>query len=145
MGERSVRGCLTQLLLASLLAANGYAIWQVHCLRTEVAALRQGPSVERTTGSQSLADTARSALEAVKRGEVTEARDELDRLAGQLASMRELTSQRRSVLQAQIRAAQQAVASRSGEAASRVEDIVRELSHKVRKEAQGDDPAGAEP
>ena len=134
-----MKGCLTHLLLAILLVANGYAIWQVHCLRLDVARLQGRVDTLPPSVQDSLLSTAQSALEAVRQGRVTEAGRELERLAEQLDRGQHIASQRKAELQAQVAQARQALTEKREEAAKRIEDLVRELSHKVSKDVQGEE------
>jgi len=134
-----MKGCLTHLLLAILLVANGYAIWQVHCLRLDVARLQGRVDTLPPTAQDSLLGTAQSALAAVRQGRVTEAGRELERLAAQLDRVQDVASQRKAELQAQVAQARQALTEKREEAAKRIEDLVRELSHKVSKDVQGEE------
>ena len=139
-----MKGCLTHLLLAILLVANGYAIWQVHCLRLDVARLQGRVETVAPTAQDSLLDTAQSALEAVRQGRVSDARRELERLAEQLEHGQHVASHRKAELQAQVARARQALTEKREEAAKRIENLVRELSHKVSKDAQGEERRLAE-
>ena len=133
-----MRSCVAYFLLLLLLATNGYAIWQVRCLRAEITALRHRLETPRSPEPESAADIARAALAAIRSGRVREARRELERLEGQIESMSHLASQRRANLQAQIIQARQALAGKSGEAAPRIERLLRELSHRAPEEAAGE-------
>ena len=139
-----MKGCLTHLLLAILLVAYGYAIWQVHCLRLDVARLQGRVDTLPPSVQDSLLGTAQSALEAVRQGRVTEAGRELERLAEQLDRGQHIASQRKAELQAQVAQARQALTEKREEAAKRIEDLVRELSHKVSKDVQGEERRLAE-
>ncbi len=134
-----MKGCFTQLLLALLLVASGYAIWQVHCLRAEVTQLQARVSAAPSSAPESLVETAQSALEAVRQGRVSDARRELERLAAQLEQGPQLASRQKAELQTQVARARQALNEKREKAAKQIESLVRELSHKVSKDVRGEE------
>jgi multidrug resistance efflux pump len=125
-----MRGCILSPILILLLAANGYAIWQIHLLRGEVASLREELARERGEVRMTMLDYARDAAEAIGRGEIARARADLERVSQMARETREIAEERRRQLVAQVRAAEEAV-SRGGEAArERIDAVVRFLSPK---------------
>jgi hypothetical protein len=107
-------------------------------LRAEITELRHRLEAPHSPEPESVVNTARAALAALRSGRVHEARRELERLEGQMRTMSHLTSQRRADLQTQIIQARQALAGKSGEAATHLERLLRELSHRTPEEAAGE-------
>jgi signal transduction histidine kinase len=132
-----MKGCLLSPILVLLLAANGYAIWQIQLMRGEIAGLREELASQRGEARLSMLDYARDAAEAIGRGEIARARADLERLSEMAQETKQMADQQRRQLAAQIEAARQAV-SRGGEDARRkADDLVRLLSHERPK----DDPS----
>jgi hypothetical protein len=59
-----MRSCLLSVILLALLAASGYAIWQIQLLRADVAGLRAQLREDRQPTRRSMVEHARNALEA---------------------------------------------------------------------------------
>lgn len=125
-----MRGCILSPILLLLLAANGYAIWQIHLMRGEIAGLREELARQRGEVRMTMLDYARDAAEAIGRGEIARARADLERVSRMATETRDLAEERRREAIAKVRAAQEAV-SRGGETArERVEALVHFLSPK---------------
>lgn len=140
-----MRSCLLSFLLLILVAANGYAIWQIHLLRADVAELkaRSLPADELT--AEALAAHARSALRAFQRGQIEKAQKELDRLGDRLEEARATAGEQGEVLARRLAEAQEAVAARSAEASERIGELLREISRLATGEPSADEEALAEP
>jgi hypothetical protein len=129
-----MRGCVLSLLLVVLLAGNGYAIWQIHLMRGEIAGLREELRKPRGEVRMTMLDYARDAAEAIGRGEIARARADLERVSRMAGEAREMAEGRRRELIAHVRAAKEALA-RGGEAArERIDAVVRFLSPNGPKE-----------
>jgi multidrug resistance efflux pump len=123
-----MRGCILPPILILLLAANGYAIWQIHLMRGEIAGLRGELARQRGEVQMSMMDYARDAAEAIGRGEIARAQADLERIGEMAQETRQMADERRRQLVAQIQAAQEAV-SRGGEAArEKIERLVQFLT-----------------
>ncbi len=125
-----MRSCLLALLFAALLAANGYAIWQIRLIRADLDKLtrEQGPipEPERT----SMLECARNAAEAIGRGEMERAQAELDRLSHMLQEARHMTESQRQRLLDQLESAKRAVSRSAQRAQEEIDDLVQMLSRK---------------
>jgi hypothetical protein len=129
-----MRGCVLSLILALLLAANGYAIWQIHLMRGEIAGLREEVARPRGEVRMTMLDYARDAAEAIGRGEIARARADLERVSEMAREARGIAEERRRQLAEQVRAAEEAV-SRGGEAArNKIDALVRFLSPRRQEE-----------
>ncbi len=134
-----MRGCILSPILLLLLAANGYAIWQVHLMRGEIAGLREELARQRGEVRMTMADYARDAAEAIGRGEIARAQADLKRLGEMAQQTRQMAEERKRQLVAQVQAAQQAVAQGSESARRKVDEIARFLS---RERPKDDHPSG---
>jgi DNA-binding GntR family transcriptional regulator len=81
--------------LLVLLAASGYCLWQIQLLRADVALIREHLLQEQDPESQSLAEHARAALDAIKRGESERAQAELDRMAELVEESKSIVGEKR--------------------------------------------------
>jgi len=125
-----LKGCILSPILVLLVAANGYAIWQIHLMRGEIAGLRKELAGEGVEARLTMLDYARDAAEAVGRGEIARARADLERISRMASETREIAEERRRQLATRVQAAEEAI-SRGGEAArERVDALVRFLSPK---------------
>lgn len=125
-----MKGCILSPILVLLVAANGYAIWQIHLMRGEIAGLRKELAGEGVEARLTMLDYARDAAEAVGRGEIARARADLERISRMASETREIAEERRRQLATRVQAAEEAI-SRGGEAArERVDALVRFLSPK---------------
>jgi multidrug resistance efflux pump len=122
-----MRGCVTSIILLVLLAASGYCLWQIHLLRADVTAIRDHVLQEQAAESQSLADHARAALDAVKRGESERAQAELDRLAELVEESKSIVGEKRDEVRRRLGDAREAVAKGSADARDRVNELLRVL------------------
>ncbi len=134
MGQ--VRGCLLSVLLPLLLAANGYAIWQIQMLRGEVVGLRKDLAEQRGETRLSMADYARDAAEAFGRGEIARAQADLERLSEMAQEAKQLADERRRQLLDQVQAARDAVAKGEADSRRRLDQIARLLSQERPKSDQ---------
>jgi hypothetical protein len=132
-----MRGCILSPILVLLLAANGYAIWQIQLMRGEIDGLRDELVRQRGEARISMVDYARDAAEAIGRGEIARAQTDLKRLGEMAQETKQMADGRRRQLAAQIDAARQAVSKGGEDARRKVEELARLLSHERPK----DDPS----
>jgi len=123
-----MRSCLLSLLLLALVAANAYAIWQIHELRSSVEDIRSQMVQERENERESMIEHARNAIEALGRGELKRAEAELDRLSELMEDTRELAGEQRRRLQDLLAEARVAVAQRGARASKLLEDLRDDLT-----------------
>ena len=141
-----MRGCVTLFLLLALAAVCGYSIWQIRLLRQDVGELQERVLAGERADRESMLEHARRALEAVGRGELEAAEDELDRLGELIEEGRTVAADERDRLTRRLASARRAVAEGSASAADFVRDLVDDLSRLVRRdEAGGDEEPSAEP
>ncbi len=134
-----MRSCLLCLILATLVAANGYAIWQIHLIRANLEAL--GREVRRSEEERhrvSMLDYARDAAEAIGRGELERAEADLERLGELLEETRQIAESHRQRLIGQLEAAKEAMARGGERAREEVDDLIRMLSQKTETEEPGE-------
>jgi hypothetical protein len=133
-----MRGCLLSLVLVVLIAANGYCIWRIHELRALVAEIHADMLEERERERKSMIDHARSALDAIGRGERERAREELKRLSELIEETRTMAQQQRERLQERLADAKEAIDRGSARATELVERLVRDLSQRDEQENDGE-------
>ncbi len=134
-----MRSCLLWLILAALVSANGYAIWQIHLIRVNLADLAK--EVRRSEGEHdrvSMLDYARDAAEAIGRGELERAEADLERLAELLKESKEIAESYRQRLISQLEAAKQAMARGGERAKEEVDHLIRMLSRKTETDEPGE-------
>ena len=129
-----MRGCILSPILALLLVANGYAGWQIHLMRGEIAGLRDELARQRGQAQMSMADYARDAAEAFGRGEISRAQADLKRISEMAQQTGRMTEERKRQLQAQLEAARQAMARGGEEARRRIDEVARLLSRERPKD-----------
>ncbi len=122
-----MRGCALSVMLLVLLAANGYSVWQIHLLRSEVARLDRALAAAEPEREADMRALAEAALEALRRGELTRAAQELERLGELIEEAGALARLRQRGLSAQLAAAQEAVSRGGEEAMSRVSELLQAL------------------
>jgi hypothetical protein len=137
-----MRGCVTLFLLLALAVVCGYSIWQIRLLRQDVGELQERVLAGERADRESMLEHARRALEAVGRGELEAAEDELDRLGELIEEGRTVAADERDRLTRRLASARRAVAEGSASAADFVRDLVDDLSRLVRRDEAG---AGEEP
>jgi hypothetical protein len=123
-----MRSCLLSVILLVLLAASGYAIWQIQLLRADVAGLRAQLREDRQPTRRSMVEHARNALEALGRGESERAQEELDRLGELIEQTQTMAGQKRDRLRQRLAQAKEAVARGGARASELLADLLRELS-----------------
>ena len=131
-----MRGCAVSLLLALLVATNGYCLWQIGRLRAEVATLHREIGARSVSHSDfgSAYRTAREALEAVRRGDWARAREALDTLSTRVRGAEPVTAGERTKLQQDIARAREVLGKPGREAAKRLQRVLRDLSVEQRRE-----------
>ena len=140
-----MRSCFLSFLLIILVAANGYAIWQIHLLRADVAELKTRSLRADEPDADSLAAHARSALRAFERGQMEKAQEELDRLGDRIEGARITAGEQGEILSRRLAEAKEAVAARSAEASERIRDLLREITRLSTGKGAADEDAPAEP
>lgn len=140
-----MRSCFLSFLLIILVAANGYAIWQIHLLRADVTELKTRSLRADEPDADSLAAHARSALRAFERGQMEEAQEELDRLGDLIEGARTTAGEQGERLARRLAEAKEAVAARSAEASERIRDLLREITRLSTRKGAADEDAPAEP
>jgi len=140
-----MRSCFLSFLLIILVAANGYAIWQIHLLRADVTELKTRSLRADEPDADSLAAHARSALRAFERGQMEEAQEELDRLGDLIEGARTTAGEQGERLARRLAEAKEAVAVRSAEASERIRDLLREITRLSTRKGAADEDAPAEP
>lgn len=123
-----MRGCLLSLLVALLILANGYTIWQVHLIRADLEKLRQETAVGRESGLASMLECARDAAEAIGRGETERAEAELDRLHAMVRDAGQMTQDQRQRLMDQVEAAKKAISRSAERAQTELTELIQMLS-----------------
>lgn len=123
-----MRGCFTLLLLMVLLGASAYSIWQVRLLRDDVDQLQASVLEGRRTAKDSMLKHARAAVNALERGDLERAQQELDRLADLMQQTQIMDGPRRERLRDTIEAAREAVARGGTKAIELLEELQRTLS-----------------
>jgi hypothetical protein len=134
-----MRGCVTLFLLLALAAVCGYSIWQIRLLRQDVRELQARVLAGERADRESMLEHARRALEALGRGELEVAEDELDRLGELIDQGRTVAADERDRLTRRLASARRAVAEGSASAADFVRDLVDDLSRLVRRDEAGED------
>jgi hypothetical protein len=124
-----MRGCLLPPILVLLLAANGYAIWQIHLMRGEIAGLRAELRTQTAEAQMSMTDYARDAAEAVGRGEIARAQEDLRRIGEMAQETKRMAEERKRQLADRVEAARQALSRGREDARRKVEEVARFLSH----------------
>lgn len=124
-----MRGCLLPPILVLLLAANGYAIWQIHLMRGEIAGLRAELRTQTAETQMSMTDYARDAAEAVGRGEIARAQEDLRRIGEMAQETKRMAEERKRQLTDRVEAARQALSRGREDARRKVEEVARFLSH----------------
>jgi len=124
-----MRGCLLPPILVLLLAANGYAIWQIHLMRGEIAGLRAELRTQTAETQMSMTDYARDAAEAVGRGEIARAQEDLRRIGEMAQETKRMAEERKRQLADRVEAARQALSRGREDARRKVEEVARFLSH----------------
>ena len=124
-----MRGCILSPILALLLVANGYAGWQIHLMRGEIAGLRDELARQRGQAQMSMADYARDAAEAFGRGEISRAQADLKRTSEMAQQTGRMTEERKRQLADRVEAARQALSRGREDARRKVEEVARFLSH----------------
>lgn len=122
-----MRGCALSVVLLVLLAANGYSVWQIRLLRSEVARLDRVLAAAEPEREADMRPLAEAALEALRRGELRRAAQELERLGELIEDAGALARLRQRRLSAQLAAAQEAVSRGGAEAMSRVSELLQAL------------------
>ena len=123
-----MRACLTFFLLLILTAACGYSIWQIRLLSQDVDQLQQHVLAAERVSRESMLEHARAALEALGRGEIELAEQELDRLAELIEQTRTVAADEHDRLTRRLAAARKALADHSATAVDFVQDLVQDLS-----------------
>lgn len=124
-----MRGCLLPPILVLLLAANGYTIWQIHLMRGEIAGLRAELRTQTAETQMSMTDYARDAAEAVGRGEIARAQEDLRRIGEMAQETKRMADERKRQLADRVEAARQALSRGREDARRKVEEVARFLSH----------------
>ncbi|MFB3881833.1 MAG: hypothetical protein ACE149_11250 [Armatimonadota bacterium] len=124
-----MRGCLLPPVLVLLLGANCYAIWQIHLLRGEVAGLRADLRSQAVASEMSMADYARDAAEAVGRGEIARAREDLRRIEEMAQQTRRMAQEQKRQLADRLESAREALSKGREEAKRKADELARFLSH----------------
>jgi hypothetical protein len=139
-----MRSCLLSVILVVLVAANGYCIWQIHQLRALVNEIHADMLRERARDRVSMLDHARSAIDAVARGDVDSAQAELKRLSELIEETRTMAQQQRERLQQRLGEAKEAIDRGSARAGDALEGLVRELSQPEEKDDEAERDQGSE-
>jgi hypothetical protein len=116
-------------ILVLLLAANGYTIWQIHLMRGEIAGLRAELRTQTAETQMSMTDYARDAAEAVGRGEIARAQEDLRRIGEMAQETKRMADERKRQLADRVEAARQALSRGREDARRKVEEVARFLSH----------------
>jgi hypothetical protein len=125
---RYMRGCLLFLLFAALIAANGYAIWQIRLIRADLAELTRETGPARDPNLTSMLECARDAAEAIGRGEMERAEAALERLRSMLEDAGHMTESQRQRLVDQLESAKRAISRSAERAQEEVEDLIQMLA-----------------
>jgi len=123
-----VRSCILSLILLMLVAANGYALWEIHQIRAMLTELRSDTLRSRHIDGDSMVDVARDAAEAIGRGELERAQADLKRLGELLERTGEVADQQRERLVRQLERAQESIAQGSAKASEEIQSLVRMLA-----------------
>jgi hypothetical protein len=118
------------LLLAALVAANGYAIWQIRLIRADLEELTREQGAVAEPERTPMLECARNAAEAIGRGEMERAQAELERLSGMLQEARHVTESQRQRLLDQLESAKRAVSRSAQRAQEEIDDLIQMLSRK---------------
>ena len=140
-----MRSCLLSFLLVILVAANGYAIWQVHLLRADVTELKATLLRADEPDADTLAAHARSALRAFERGQIGKAQEELERIGELIEGARTTAGEQGERLARRLAEAKEAVAARSAEASERIRELLREITRVPAGKGAASEDAPAEP
>jgi predicted component of type VI protein secretion system len=125
-----MRGCLLLLLLVLLIAANGYAIWQIRLIRADLDRLIEEGTAGQESGLTSMLECARDAAEAIGRGETERAEAELERLRTMLRDARQMTRDQRQRLIDQLEAAKRAISRSAERAQEEINELIQMLSRR---------------
>ena len=134
-----MRGCVTLLLLLALAAVCGYSIWQIRLLRQDVRELQERVLAGERADRESMLEHARRALEALGRGELEVAEDELERLDELIDQGQTVAAEERDRLARRLASARAAIAEGSATAADFVRDLVEDLSRVTERDGAGED------
>ena len=136
-----MRGCGVGLVLLLLLGVVGYALFEIHGLRGEVASLRAEVRASRRGGgalhapppapviAPDLIATVRRAQEAARQGNYGQARQELDRLSRQVARTTAMAEKQKEVWRKRTASSQHALAQRGATASRTIEGLLGELGY----------------
>jgi chromosome segregation ATPase len=136
-----MRNCVASLLVLLLLAANGYAFWQIACLRAEVTDLRAEVADLETRSPQSDADLAEAALRAAQQGQWERARAALQVLADRVGDTQALAAGPRRAVPRRLAEARAALDRKRQEAAAAIQALCDELSPHKREGRRSRDSA----
>jgi len=140
-----MRSCLLSFLLVILVAASGYAIWQIHLLRADVAELKARALRADEPDADTPAAHARSALRAFERGQIRKAQEELEHIGEFIEDARTTAGEQGERLARRLAEAKEAVAARSAEASERIRELLREITRVPAGKGAASEDAPAEP
>jgi len=140
-----MRSCFLSFLLVILVAANGYAIWQIHLLRADVAELKTRALRADEPEADTLAAHARSALRALERGQIRKAQEELEDIGELIEDARTTAGEHGERIARRLAEAKEAVAAQSAEASERIRELLREITRLSTGKGAADEDAPAEP
>lgn len=141
-----MRSCLALFVWLVLAAACAYSVWQVRLLRQDVDQLQTRLVASESPTRESVLEHARAALEALGRGELEVAQDELDRAGQLIEQTRTLAAAERDRLTRRLAAARKAVAEGSATATDFVRELVQDLSRsRDAPQPEDSDRTSAEP
>jgi multidrug resistance efflux pump len=123
-----MRGCVTLFLLLGLAAVCGYSIRQIRLLRQDVRELQERVLAGERADRESMLEHARRALDALGRGELEVAEDELDRLDELIDEGQTVAAEERDRLARRLASARAAIKEHSTTATEFVRDLVDDLS-----------------
>jgi len=122
-----MRGCVLLGLVLLLLGVNGYALWQITQLRTEVADLRAEVSGLRRQEAEPETSLVKAALKAVQQGRWEQARATLERLSARIEQAKAVTGRSREEVQRRLAEARAAVTRKRQEAETALQALLRAL------------------
>ena len=123
-----MRSCFLSLILLVLVVANGYALWEIHQMRSILEELRTNMQESSRDERISLAEYARDAAEAIGRGELDRAQTDLERIGEILEQSGQMADQQRHRLIRQLERTREAISRGSSKANEEIENLAQMLS-----------------
>lgn len=131
-----MRGCLLSLILLALIAGNAYCIWELRNLRADVNDMRDEMAADYAEERISMLDHARKAMEALGRGELEVAQNEVERLRELVEGAGRMAREQQERLLDELDRIRRAISEGGEEAVQRLARIVGELSRPAGTDAE---------